>query len=579
MMSWFYNLKMMRKLMLAFGVVALGLPILGYTALTNMKTINENMSQLYNLDLLGLSYMLDLQVETRTIGRAVSSAIAASEKPEIERHAQIVAKNLQEFEKSMAQIKKTLISDAEKSKFAEAEKSYANVNQLYNDALRLALAGEDKEATATSAKSRSIRDQSDKAIDELIKAKLEASERSLKESAAMYQSSRNYTMATILATVLVAFILGYFVAAMITKPVGHALETLNRAAQGDLTVRMDVSSRDEIGTMGASLNTLMSAFEDSLRSIGNSANDLAGSAEELTAVSQQMSANSDDTSAQATVVSAASEQVSKNVQTVATGTEEMGASIKEIAKNASEAAKVAGNAVQVAEKTTATVGKLGDASAEIGQVIKVINSIAEQTNLLALNATIEAARAGEAGKGFAVVANEVKELAKQTGKATEDISQKIQSIQGSTKEAVDAISEIGKVINQISDISNTIASAVEEQSATTDEISRNVSEAAKGVAEITQNVTGVAEAAKATSSGAGDTQIAAGELSRMAAELQNLVGRFKYEATGENNRLHQTKALARSTSRTAPPKQPRSKPQNRGQVNGASTGNGTYAEL
>ncbi len=173
-------------------------------------------------------------------------------------------------------------------------------------------------------------------------------------------------------------------------------------------------------------------------------------------------------------MTAATEQVNRNLQTVATGAEEMSATIKEIAKNASEAARVASEAVKSAATTNATVSKLGDSSVEIGQVIKVITSIAQQTNLLALNATIEAARAGEAGKGFAVVANEVKELAKQTAKATEDISQKINAIQGDTKSAVDAIGNISGIINQINDISNTIATAVEEQSATTNEMSRNV---------------------------------------------------------------------------------------------------------
>ena len=204
------------------------------------------------------------------------------------------------------------------------------------------------------------------------------------------------------------------------------------------------------------------------------------SAQELTSVSQQMAANAEETAAQANVASAAAEQVSKNVTTVATGAEEMGASIKEIAKNANEAARVATSAVKVAEKTNATVAKLGESSAEIGNVIKVITSIAQQTNLLALNATIEAARAGEAGKGFAVVANEVKELAKQTAKATEDISRKIEAIQADTKGAVEAIAQIGKIINQINDIQNTIASAVEEQTATTGEISRNVGRGGQG---------------------------------------------------------------------------------------------------
>jgi len=184
--------------------------------------------------------------------------------------------------------------------------------------------------------------------------------------------------------------------------------------------------------------------------------------------------------------------------------------------------------VKVAETTNSIVGKLGESSADIGKVVKVITSIAQQTNLLALNATIEAARAGEAGKGFAVVANEVKELAKETAKATEDISQKIEAIQGDTKGAVEAIAEITTVINQLNDISGTIASAVEEQTATTNEIGRNVTEAAQGSGEIAQNITGVAAAAESTSSGATDTQKAASELARMASELQQLVGQFRY---------------------------------------------------
>ncbi len=270
-------------------------------------------------------------------------------------------------------------------------------------------------------------------------------------------------------------------------------------------------------------------LEEGIIGISETAQSLAGASEELTATSQQMSANAEETSAQANVVAAGAEQVNKNLQTVATGSEEMSASIKEIAKNAHESAKIATGAVRIAEETTQIVGKLGDSSTEIGQVIKVITSIAQQTNLLALNATIEAARAGEAGKGFAVVANEVKELAKQTAKATEDISQKIEAIQGDTKGAVAAIAQISNVIKQVNDISNTIATAVEEQNATTNEMSRNVSDAANGSSEISKNIAGVAEAAKSTTHGAEDSLKAAQALAKMSTELTDLLQKMKHQ--------------------------------------------------
>ena len=319
------------------------------------------------------------------------------------------------------------------------------------------------------------------------------------------------------------------VAQELKQKVDSILAVVAAAAQGDLTQDVTVSGSDAIGQMGEALGKFFADLRQSMGSIGESAVNLSSAAEELTAVSQQMSANAEETSAQTKVASSATTQVSQNLQTVATGAEEMGSSIKEIAKNATEAAKVATSAVKVADTANATVTKLGESSAEIGQVIKVITSIAQQTNLLALNATIEAARAGEAGKGFAVVANEVKELAKETAKATEDIGRKIEAIQTDTKAAVEAIASISEVINQVNGISNTIATAVEEQNATTNEMARNVSEAARGSGEITSNISGVAQAAESTSRGASDTQKAAQQLVHTSAELRRLVERFKID--------------------------------------------------
>jgi len=275
-------------------------------------------------------------------------------------------------------------------------------------------------------------------------------------------------------------------------------------------------------TRQVKMRTEMEEVIGGLGSIGDTAQALASSAEELTAVSQQLTVNAGDTAQQANTASATSEQVSANVNVVAASSEEMMASIREISKSATEAARVAKAAVGIAETTNTTIHQLGTSSAEIGKVIKVITSIAQQTNLLALNATIEAARAGEAGKGFAVVANEVKELAKETARATEEIGQKIEAIQTDTQAAVKAIGEVSQIINQVNDISNVIASAVEEQTATTTEIGRNVTEAAMGTNEIATSISGVAKSAQLTTAGAADAQASARSLSEMAAKLQLL---------------------------------------------------------
>jgi methyl-accepting chemotaxis protein len=264
-----------------------------------------------------------------------------------------------------------------------------------------------------------------------------------------------------------------------------------------------------------------------INDLTEASNQLSAAAEELLAVASSMSASAEETSAQSNTASAASEEISAGIQTVSTNMEEMTASIREITKNTNESSKKSTEALSMSSNANAVIQKLGESSSDIGNVIKVITSIAQQTNLLALNATIEAARAGEAGKGFAVVANEVKELAKQTATATEDISKKIEAIQNDSQSAVSSIGAVSDAIAQLNAIAGNIATAMEEQAATTNEVARVVVEATQGVVQITENIQQVSVAAEQTGKGANDMQSAARNLSDIASALTNLVEQVK----------------------------------------------------
>ncbi|KUL25690.1 methyl-accepting chemotaxis protein [Actinoplanes awajinensis] len=343
-----------------------------------------------------------------------------------------------------------------------------------------------------------------------------------------YEHDRTLAIALLIGGLLAAAVAALWVSRGIVRSLARVEEVCKALAEGDLTHTAGLTTLDEPGRMGRELDMAVGRLRQTVATINSSAVSLAQATEEISENAEKIAGSAEQTSHQAQTVADAAHEVSASVDTVSAGGEEMAAAIREISQNAAEAARVAQEAVAAATATSITVNQLGASSAEIGNVIKVITAIAAQTNLLALNATIEAARAGDAGKGFAVVAAEVKDLAQETAKATEEISQRVEAIQADTGGAVSAIEMITEVITRISDFQTTIASAVEEQTATTAEMNRSVSEAAGGTSQISRTITGVADAAHATSEGVAVTRHATAELSRMSNELTTIVAAFRY---------------------------------------------------
>ena len=369
---------------------------------------------------------------------------------------------------------------------------------------------------------------------------------------------RNTIILVALVVAVITMFLVLLMARRIVNPINDAVAGLKDIAQGegDLTMRLKVLTNDEVGELATWFNTFIDKLQTIIRQIAGSVDTISSSSTELSAISNAMtqaaqntldktntvSAATEELSANMNSVAAAMEQSTTNTQVVATAAEEMSSTINEISRNSEKASAISNKAAKQAASASAQMGNLGRAANDIGKVIETITEISEQVNLLALNATIEAARAGEAGKGFAVVANEIKELAKQTAAATQEIKDKVQGIQNTTNVTVKDIDEISKVINEVNDVVIGIASAVEEQSTATSEISNNVAQTAEGIQEVNENVSQSSTAVGQISKNIADVNlsvdemttssnqvnISAQDLSQLSERLRSMVNQFKY---------------------------------------------------
>jgi methyl-accepting chemotaxis protein len=417
----------------------------------------------------------------------------------------------------------------------------------------LMASGDMDKAKALAAKTEADQKQLDADLIAALAQLEKFTQRSASNAEQDEQTGMKLLIGTALAGLLIGVVAGTMIGRSISIPINELTNVMGELAEDNTDVRVHyIENKDEIGRMARAVRVFREnaievkrltaaqaeadrkAAEDKARmladvaaqienSIGAIAQRMAAAADQVKTSARSLSASADQASNQSNAVAGASEQASANVQTVASATEELSSSVMEIGRQVTTSTEIAGRAVAEVQTTNTKVQGLAQAAGQIGDVVAIISDIAEQTNLLALNATIEAARAGEAGKGFAVVASEVKNLASQTAKATDEISAQIAEIQSATDDAVAAILAIGKVIEEISNVTHGIAAAVEEQGAATQEIARNVEQAAIGTQEVSSNIAGVAQAAESTGGSARDLLQASETMDRDSSDLKRQV--------------------------------------------------------
>ncbi|MBR0782298.1 methyl-accepting chemotaxis protein [Bradyrhizobium iriomotense] len=551
-MAWFNNMSVGRKLLLTFSAVVLLVVVLGGFALKSLSDLQGAARELSGNWLPSVDKARGLQYQIARIRTNQLSVLMAKEGDREE-----IRQTLRKIEQSVTdglKSQETLVASPEEEAAVKRLSGHYAAFLQTDKALDMLATNPEGAREAFFAGRNQFRELLEDA-DKLVKINTDGAARSVATAGSTYDNARTVIMIVLAVMMALAAAAGFVLRSAIAKPLLALDKAMGRLAQNDTATEVPATERrDEVGAMARAVLVfregmiaademrarqeeerqakerhaayIMGLAQDFDAAASSAIGGVADAASRMRATAGGLSSTVGQTGEQAMTVAAAAQQASANVQTVASAAEELTSSIREISRQVSLASQVSHKAVDQANRTNDIVGGLQQAARRIGEVIDLINQIASQTNLLALNATIEAARAGDAGRGFAVVANEVKSLAAQTSRATDEIGQQIASVQQATAQAVEAISAIGGTIQEISQISTTVASAVEEQGAATQAIARSAEQASAGTGTVTKNIEGVSQSARSGGGAAQEMLSAATSLSREADQMRSLVQDF-----------------------------------------------------
>ncbi len=555
------NLKIGKRLALGFGLTGSMMVAGTILALHSINAINLSMKDSL-AEARKMQAIQRVEAEAGDVYLNLWNVIGESDANKKEAHRRELDKARATYLARVEELKASAKTEEGRKLLGELESVLTVSREINQRVLASAVKGETAKAMAVAvSEGDNARERLEGAVHHIVQWR----EKRIKEmndfADAELARARMRLIGGVTVGVALAFVFGLIITRSVSRPLGLSVGLLGRVSGGDVSEDVPAELRtreDEAGDLGRSLQTMMESLRSLLREVSGGVRTLAAASTELSSVSTQMTTGARQTSAKASTVAAAAEEMSANSQSVAAGmeeatsslttmatsTEQMTSTISEIATKSEQARMITTEATEQAGRVTGRMQDLSQAAQDIGKVTETITSISDQTRLLALNATIEAARAGAAGKGFAVVAHEIKELARQTAKATEDIKVKVDGIQSSTRGTLTDLEQISRVISQISEIVNTIASAIEEQTAVTKDIAQNVSEAAGGVKDanqrvaqmavvsqsVAQDISGVNQAAGEMASGSEKTLTSSAELAKLAEDLHRMVARFRVGA-------------------------------------------------